>query len=107
VAEDNPVNQRVAVRMLENLGYPADVVENGRQALEALDRTAYAAVLMDVQMPVMDGYRATREIRGREDRMGRRNMMMGLRKRRTPIIAMTANARRRDREKALEAGMDG
>ncbi|CAN5828446.1 hypothetical protein BH18ACT11_BH18ACT11_19050 [soil metagenome] len=107
VAEDNPVNQKVAVRMLENLGYLVDVAGDGREAVEALSNGSYGAVLMDVQMPGMDGYRATREIRLREDQLGRRNMMMGLRKRRTPIIAMTANAMQGDREKAIEAGMDG
>jgi len=107
VAEDNPVNQKVAVRMLENLGYLADIVGDGREALEALANGSYGAVLMDVQMPGMDGYGATREIRLREEQSGRRNMMMGLRRRRTPIIAMTANAMQSDREKAIEAGMDG
>jgi len=106
VAEDNPANQKVAERMLENLGYLVDVVGDGREALEALAGTSYGAVLMDVQMPGMDGYRATRQIRLREDRSGWRNMMMGLRRRRTSIIAMTANAMRGDKEKALEAGMD-
>jgi two-component system sensor histidine kinase/response regulator len=106
VAEDNPVNQKVAQRMLENLGYLVDVVGDGREALEAIASTTYGAVLMDVQMPGMDGYRATRQIRLREDQMGRRNMMMGLRKQRTPIIAMTANAMQGDRERAIEAGMD-
>ena len=106
IAEDNPVNQKVAQRMLENLGYPVDVVGDGREALEALAGTTYDAVLMDVQMPGMDGYRATRQIRHREDQLGRRNMMIGLRKQRTPIIAMTANAMMGDRERAIEAGMD-
>ena len=106
VAEDNPVNQRVAGRLLESLGYLVDVVGNGQEALEAVANTTYGAVLMDVQMPGMDGYRATSQIRLREDQAGRRNMMMGLRKRRTPVIAMTANAMQGDREKALEAGMD-
>ncbi|HVD34575.1 MAG TPA: response regulator, partial [Rubrobacter sp.] len=106
VAEDNPVNQKVAQRMLENLGYQVDVVGDGREALIALSSTTYDAVLMDVQMPGMDGYRATRRIRLREDQLGRRNMMMGLRRRRTPIIAMTANAMQGDREKAMDAGMD-
>jgi two-component system, sensor histidine kinase and response regulator len=106
VAEDNPVNQKVAARMLENLGYQVDVVADGGEALEAVTSTRYGAVLMDVQMPGMDGYRATRRIRDQEERAGRRNMMMGVRKHRTPIIAMTANAMQGDRERAIEAGMD-
>jgi CheY-like chemotaxis protein len=106
VAEDNPVNQKVAARMLENLGYMVDVVADGGEALEAVAGTRYGAVLMDVQMPVMDGYRATRQIRDQEEKAGRRNMMMGIRKHRTPIIAMTANAMQGDRERAIEAGMD-
>jgi two-component system, sensor histidine kinase and response regulator len=106
VAEDNPVNQKVVARMLENLGYQVDVVADGREALEAVASTRYGAVLMDVQMPGMDGYRATRRIRDQEERSGRRNMMMGMRKHRTPIIAMTANAMQGDRERAIESGMD-
>jgi signal transduction histidine kinase/CheY-like chemotaxis protein len=96
VAEDNQINQKVAVRMLASLGYRADVAANGVEALEALSRRRYAAVLMDVQMPEMDGYEATTEIRRREEGSERH----------TPVIAMTANAMQVDREEALEAGMD-
>ena len=95
VAEDNPVNQLVAARMLENLGYRVDVVANGREALDALVRIDYAAVLMDCQMPELDGFEATRELRRRE-----------LPPRRTPVIAMTAGAMQSDRQQCLDADMD-
>jgi two-component system sensor histidine kinase/response regulator len=84
------------VRMLERPGYRADVAAYGLEAVEALSRVPYAAVLMDVQMPEMDGYAATAEIRRHEEEMERY----------IPVIAMTAKAREGDREKALQAGMD-
>ncbi len=95
VVDDNPVNLRVAARMLEKLGHRVDVAVNGREALAAVAEASYAAVLMDCQMPEMDGFEATMEIRRLE----------GL-NRHTPIIAMTAGAMSGDAEKCIAAGMD-
>jgi CheY-like chemotaxis protein len=95
VAEDNPVNQRVAILMLQRLGYLADLAANGREALEAVERQRYDLVLMDVQMPEMDGLQAAREICARR--------ASGVRPR---IVAMTANASTDDRDECFAAGMD-
>jgi signal transduction histidine kinase/CheY-like chemotaxis protein len=95
IAEDNRINQKVALKLLERIGYRADVAANGLEALHALERQAYDVVLMDVQMPEMDGLEATRAIRER--------WPAGTAPR---IVAMTANAMRDDREECLAAGMD-
>ncbi|MBI4325815.1 MAG: response regulator, partial [Chloroflexi bacterium] len=112
VAEDNVVNQKVAVRQLQKLGYPVDVVANGLEVLEALERIHYDVVLMDCHMPEMDGYEATRHMRSRANgdqpaHNGHRNGNRSAEANRAVrIIAMTANAMQSDREKCLEAGMD-
>jgi CheY-like chemotaxis protein len=96
VVEDNPVNQQVARRFLERLGCAVTVVDNGAKAVSACFERDYALVLMDVQMPVMDGLQATREIRGREADGQRR-----------PIVALTAGAMTDELERCRDAGMDG
>ncbi len=94
LAEDNPMNQKLAVRLLKNLGLSADVAGNGLEAVEAIGREPYHVILMDVQMPDMDGLEATRRIRAAEPAI------------RPWIVAMTANAMEGDREACLAAGMD-
>jgi len=96
LVEDNPVNQKVAIRMLQKLGCAVDVAENGQQALERLACASYDVVLMDMQMPVMDGLTATRLLRQREQQTGNHQI----------VIALTANAMQSDREVCFEAGMD-
>jgi CheY-like chemotaxis protein len=102
VADDNSVNQKLAVRLLDKLGYRADIVANGLEAVAATEQIPYVAVLMDCQMPEMDGYAATRAIRHRETSTQTARPAPGLP---LPIIAMTANAMVGDREACLEAGM--
>ena len=97
LAEDNRVNQKVAIRTLEKLGYSAEIAENGKIAIEMLKNSDYQIVLMDVQMPEMDGFEATTAIR---------NGAAGEQNKNIAIIAMTANAMKGDREKCIAAGMD-
>ncbi|MDR3706793.1 MAG: response regulator [Capsulimonadaceae bacterium] len=97
VTEDNEVNQRLAVRLLEKRGHRVSVAANGKEALAAVAREHFDVILMDVQMPIMDGFEATAEIRRSEAALGRR----------TPIVAMTAHAMIGDRERCIAAGMDG
>ena len=97
VADDNIVNQRVAVGLLERRGHEVTVVSTGAEALEALQTATFDMVLMDVQMPVMGGFEATAAIRANEARSGHH----------LRIVAMTAHAMSGDRERCLAAGMDG
>ncbi|MCG8313917.1 MAG: response regulator [Pseudomonadales bacterium] len=94
VVDDNPVNRKVAAGFLKKLGFDSDIAEDGLQAVHAVEKNDYGLILMDCQMPVMDGYEATRQIR------------LQLKGRFLPIIAVTANAMEGDREKCLSAGMD-
>ena len=95
LVEDNPVNQRLAQRILEHSGYSVVMAGNGKEALAALTGQRFDLILMDVQMPVMDGFEATRAIREHEHGSH------------IPIIAITAHAMTGDRERCLAAGMDG
>jgi CheY-like chemotaxis protein len=97
VAEDNAVNQRLVTRLLEKRGHSVVVRGNGRDAMEALNDEAFDVVLMDVQMPEMDGFEATAAIRARERQTGVH----------VPVIAMTAHAMKGDEARCLAAGMDG
>ncbi|NGP87957.1 response regulator [Fodinibius halophilus] len=96
VAEDNKINQMVATKILEKEGMNIDIVETGREAVDAVDKKDYAFVLMDIQMPEMDGYEATEKIREKEKETGNH----------LPIIALTASAMEEDRQLCLDAGMD-
>jgi CheY-like chemotaxis protein len=97
VVEDNTINKQLVVRLLQKAGHSVAVAENGEQALRAVADDHFDVVLMDVQMPVMDGFEATAAIRRNEQQSGRH----------LPIVALTAHAMQGDREKCLAAGMDG
>lgn len=97
VVEDTVTNRKVIVRLLEKLGYRSDAAANGKEALQALSLASYDGVLMDIQMPEMDGLEATRRIRERERRSGTH----------IPIVALTAHVAQEDRDRCLNAGMDG
>ncbi|MGC8605581.1 MAG: response regulator, partial [Desulfomonilaceae bacterium] len=98
LAEDNLINQKLAVSLIQRMGHKVSVAQDGKQAVEAVERETFDVILMDVQMPGMDGLEATRAIRTRESLLGQP---------RIPIIAMTAYAMAGDRERCFEAGMDG
>jgi CheY-like chemotaxis protein len=97
VAEDNAVNQRLVCRLLEKRGHQVVVAANGREALELVERQSFDIVLMDLQMPELDGFEATAALRAWEADHGRH----------LPVIALTAHAMKGDRERCLAAGMDG
>jgi CheY-like chemotaxis protein len=96
LAEDNPVNQRLAIRLLERRGHHVDLASTGHEAIAFAERERFDLILMDLQMPDMDGIEATAVIREREKHRGGR----------TPIVALTAHSMKGDRERCLEAGMD-
>jgi CheY-like chemotaxis protein len=97
LAEDNPINRRLAVALLEKMGHAVTVVENGKEAVTSCLQSNFDLVLMDVQMPEMDGITATAMIRAHEKTNGKR----------TPVVAMTAHAMIGDRDYCVAAGMDG
>jgi CheY-like chemotaxis protein len=97
LVEDNPVNQKLVTRVLEREGHTVEVAGHGRAALDSLLRERFAVVLMDIQMPVMDGFEATAAIRERDRDRGEH----------TVVVAMTAHAMKGDRERCMAAGMDG
>ncbi len=97
LTEDNKINQKVALKILNKIGYQVDIANNGKEALDALRKTDYDLVLMDCQMPELDGYAASKEIRSQTS---------GVKNINVPIIAMTAHAMKGDREKCIDAGMD-
>jgi len=119
LAEDDATNQKVALHILKKFGYRADAAGNGEEALQALEKVSYDIVLMDIQMPVMDGYTATRRIRelelkaqqiklkkGDSEDLSDSKIQLSARSGRIPIVAMTAHAMKGDREKCIAAGMD-
>ncbi|MFA5088574.1 MAG: response regulator, partial [Candidatus Omnitrophota bacterium] len=97
IAEDNLVNQKIAVKLLEKKGWIVRAVDNGQKVLDMIDKEKFDVILMDAQMPVMDGFEATKMIRENEKKTGRR----------IPIIALTARAMVEDKKRCLEVGMDG
>ena len=97
LAEDNPINQRLVMRLLEKRGHRVALAATGREALKTFDREQFDLIVMDVQMPDMDGLETTAAIREREKHKGRY----------TPIVALTAHTMKGDRERCLAAGMDG
>jgi CheY-like chemotaxis protein len=97
LAEDNLVNQRLATRLLEKRGHFVVLAANGREAVTAFEKESFDLVLMDLQMPEMDGFEATAAIRAKEKSTGKH----------LPIVALTAHAMKGDREKCLASGMDG
>ncbi len=106
LAEDQPVNQEVARCMVESFGCSVEVVSNGQEALDALSKTPYDLVLMDCQMPELDGYAATRIFRETETQKAKNRSGRAQPNRHTPIIAMTAHAMQGDREQCIASGMD-